>query len=621
MPDPSTPVRASAWEWARVVLLSANLLWTTLCLGGFLPGTRVAMVALTAALLAVHLADPLRGTRAHPAGWLFAPFLVYAAANVAWVTPVRWLGWIDWLNWAQTAAVFWIVLNGVESWSCRRAIWIVVVGLGVASAALAGYQHFVNPKWIMLGRTQADQFIGRSSGPFGIPNSLGVFMALLIPPVGAQAFGPGRTRAVRALCLVALAVLAAGFVLAVSRGAWLALAAAFALRPFLSRGRSLGRRLAGAAIAIGAAAAAVAVLYFSFPLMRVRADQLVRDAGEHSRPILWRGAWGIFREHRILGSGAASFDALFESYRPEGFRDQPVYAHSDYLNTLCDYGAVGFVLLFGAAGLVAWKCRGARGLAGAAFTGLLAFALHLLVDFHLKIPALAMLFATIAALVTADAWHVRRTPRPGGSAARRLARGAALLAAAGALVMTAFWAEPKYRAEEGRRATRESIDKMAKAGTDVSGEGPTLAALRVSLDHALALDPQNAQAWADRAYADSLWALAVPKQTVALGVKVEKEAARAVDLCPVIAEFWIRRGTGLDMQYRWIEGGDCFVKALQLAPGRADVWYYQAYHLSLASTETGPALAASELCLRLDPGFLLAQALRQRLGAGLKQPP
>src|ERR1035438_8969877 len=124
MRDTSSPVRASAWEWARVVLLSANLLWTTLCLGGFLPGTRVAMVALTAALLAVHRADPLRGTRAHPAGWLFAPFLVYAAANVAWVTPVRWLGWIDWLNWAQAAAVFWIVLNGVESRSCRRAIGI-----------------------------------------------------------------------------------------------------------------------------------------------------------------------------------------------------------------------------------------------------------------------------------------------------------------------------------------------------------------------------------------------------------------------------------------------------------------------------------------------------------------
>ena len=576
---------------------------------------------LTGALLAVHLADPLRGVRAHPAGWLFAPFLAYAAANVAWVSPVRWLGWMDWINWAQAAAVYWIVLNGVESRPCRRAVWVVLVGLGVGSAVLAGYQHFVDPKWIMLGRTQADQFIGRSSGPFGIPNSLGIFMALLIPPVGAQAFGPGRTRAVRALCLVALAALAAGFVLAVSRGAWLALAAAFALRPLLHRGRSMGRRLAGAAMAVAAAAAAVTVLYFSFPLMRVRADQFVKNAGELSRPILWRGAWGIFRGHGALGGGAASFDALFEAYRPEGFRDQPVYAHCDYLNTLCDYGAVGFVLLIGAAGLIAWRCTSARGLAGAAFTGLVAFALHLLVDFDLKIPALAMIFATIAALVTAEAWHVRRASGQGGALGPRPARFAALLAAVGTLAAAFLWAAPQFRAEELRRVARESVDKMAKAGTDVSGEGARLAADRQMLERAVALEPGNAQAWADMAYVDSLQALVVPKQTENLGTKVEREAARAVGLCPVISEFWIRRGTGLDMQYRWLEGGDCFVRALQLAPGRADVWYYQAYHLSLSQNEAEPALAASELCLRLDPGFLLAQALRQRLRASLNLPP
>ncbi len=288
MPETSSPVRASAWEWARVVLLSADILWTTLCLGGYLPGSRIAMAVLTAALVAVHLSDPLRGTRAHPAGWLFVPFIAYAAANVLWVTPVRWLGWFDWLIWAQTAAIFWVVLNGVEARSCRRAVWVFLVALGVVSAALAGYQHFVSPTWIMLGRTQADQYIGRSSGPFGIPNSLGVFMALLIPPVGAQAFGPGRTRAVRILCALALAALAAGFVLAVSRGAWLALAAAFGLKPLLSGGRSLGRRIAGAAGAVGVAAAAVAILYFSFPLMRVRADQFVRDAGEHAAILLPR---------------------------------------------------------------------------------------------------------------------------------------------------------------------------------------------------------------------------------------------------------------------------------------------------------------------------------------------
>jgi len=461
----------------------------------------------------------------------------------------------------------------------------------------------------MLGRTQAEQFVGRSSGPFGIPNSLGVLMALLIPPVGWLAFSPGRT-AVRASCAVALLLLAAGFVLAVSRGAWLALAAAFVIRPLVSQGRSLGRRIAAAASAVLAAAAAAAVLYASFPIMHERVDQLVRDAGERTRPILWRGALRIFEAHPAVGAGAGSFDSQFEPYRPEGYRDQPYFAHCDYLNTLADYGATGFILLFGAAAIIAARCSGAAGLAGAAFTGLLAFALHLLVDFHLKIPALAMIVATVAALVTAEAW-----PRAGESrAAGGGARAAALCVAAAALGLAFAWAIPKYRAEETRRAARERIDRMAAAGVNVSGEAETMAYVRSSLARAVILDPTNAQAWSDKAYADSLQALVRPADTVELGTQAEAEARTAVGLCPVIAEFWIRLGTALDMQRRWLDGGECFVRALQLAPGRADVWYYQAYHLSLASNEAGPAIAAANLSLRLDPGFLLAQALRQRLG-------
>jgi O-antigen ligase len=610
MPANKKPACAPALQWARTALVSANILWTTLCLGGFLPGTRVATTALTAALIAVHLADPARGRRAHPAGLLFVPFLVFAAANVAWVTPVRWLGWFDWLNWAQAFALFWIVLNGVEARACRRFLCAFLITLGVVASLLAAYQHFVRPDWLMLGRTQAEQFIGRSSGPFGIPNSLGVLMALLIPPAAWLVFGPGRTMAVRALCGVALVVMAAGFVLAVSRGAWLALGAAFALKPLISPGRSLGRRIAATAAALVAGTAAAAVLYLAFPLMHERVGQLLKDAGERTRPILWRGAWRIFEAHPFVGAGAGSFDALFELYRPEGYRDQPYYAHCDYLNTLADYGAVGFILLFGAASILAWRCARARGLAGAAFTGLLAFALHLLVDFHLKIPALAMIVATIAALVAAEAWpDPPRPPASGGPA-----RWAALCGSAAVLAFAFMWAIPKYRAEESRRLARARIDSMATAGADVSHEPEQVAGIREQLEAAAATDPMNAQAWSDWAYADSLWALVHPDQTVQIGASVEREARRAVALCPVVSEFWIRLGTGLDMQRRRVDAGECFVRALQLAPARTDVWYYQAYHLSLDPNDAGPAAAAADFCLRLDPSFRLAQALRQRLG-------
>jgi len=606
----------AAFEGARVAVLAGNIAWTTLCLGGFLPGSRVWMAALTGALVAVHLVDPSRGARAHAAGWLFVPFLAYAAANAAWVTPVRWLGWTDWLNWAQAAAVFWVVLNGVSLPGCRRFLCGFLAALGAAAALLGCYQHFVRPDWLMLGRTQAAQFIGRSSGPFGIPNSLGALMALLIPPVGALALGRGRPAALRALCAAALLALAAGFVLAVSRGAWIALPAAFALKPLLTPGRSLGRRIAAGAAAVVVAAAIAAAAYSALPLMRARVDQLVRDAGERSRPAMWRGAWKIFEAHPVLGGGAGSYDALFEAYRPEGNRDQPIYAHCDYLNTLSDYGAVGFALLFGAAAMVGWRCAGARGLAGAAVTGLLAFAIHLCVDFHLKIPALAMIVATIGALVTAEAWPgadgPERTPGP-------LARAVALLVAAAAVGSTNFWVIPKYEADEARRQAREEIDRMARAGADVSGERGVVAGARALLDRAVALDPANAQAWSDKAYADSLWALVDPAQTKVLGIEAARDAGRALDLSRVVSEFWIRRGVGLDMQGRWRDAGADFSQALQIAPARADCWYYQAYHLSLSPGEIGPALAAADHCLRLDPGFLLAQSLRQRLATRLQQ--
>jgi O-antigen ligase len=606
----------AAFEWARVALLAANLAWTTLALGGFLPGSRVVMALLTAALVAAHLSDPDRGAAAHPAGWLGVPFLAYALANVLWVSPTRWLGWFDWLNWMQMGVVFWVVLNGVRSPPARRSLAGGVAILGVLSAALACYQHAVDPGWLMLGRRQADQFIGRSSGPFGIPNSLGALMALLIPPAGAVALDRSRPAWERTAGTAALAFFAVGLGLAISRGAWLALAAAFVLRLLLASGWSARRRLATAAAAVGAAAAVAALSTLALPLMRERLGQLIRDAGERSRPVMWRAAWGIFEAHPAFGSGAGSYDTAFEAFRPAGDLDQPTYAHCDYLNTLSDYGAVGLILAVGTGLVLMRRWLRTSGLAAAAATGLLAFALHFGVDFDLKIPALAMIAATVAALVTADAWPAPAPAHRTGA----LPRALLLAVAAAACVASAAWIVPKYRAEEGRRRAREAIDAMARSGAGVADRGQELEAIRAHLSRAVSLDPGNAQAWSDSAYADSLEALVRPAETPALGARADGESARAVALCPISAEFWIRRGVGFDMERRWLDGGACFSRALTLAPARPDCWYFQAYHLSADPSETAAALAAADYALRLDPGYPLAQSLRERLTVRLQHP-
>ena len=172
--------RVSCAEWLQAGLLAANLAWTTLCLGGYRAETMLVTLSLTGSLLAIHFATCAMQNRTWREldffGWCLIPFLAYALCNVLFVTPVRWLGWLDWMGWANAAAVFWVVRNGVVSRSSRRFLFFTLVALGITAVALGSYQRFVQPDWLMLGRQQVDQFLGRASGPFGIPNSLAAYL-------------------------------------------------------------------------------------------------------------------------------------------------------------------------------------------------------------------------------------------------------------------------------------------------------------------------------------------------------------------------------------------------------------------------------------------------------------
>lgn len=620
--------RTSAWEWAQVGLLLGSFAWTTLCLGGFRPETMLVTSGLNALLLAIHLAGRALGggsqPRFHWAGWWLLPFLAYALANVIWVSPVPWLGWRDWLGWAQLAIVFWVGLNGVRSPRARTWLFSGIVAVAMVTVLLACYQRFVKPDWLMLGRTQADQFVGRASGSFGIPNSLAAFLLLLIPPLAALMFRRGASVVQRVGCGYLALVLLFGLGLTISRGGFIALALVLVLWPLFMAG-SLGRRLAWTAVAALAVAAALVALYLGSPSVRGRFEQMKADAGERTRPIMWRGAWQIFREHPAWGGGASSFNVLFEKFRPNQFQDEPIWAHNDYVNTLSDYGAVGFLLFFGAAAGVTWRTWRSKtsierdwldhpAVAGAVAMGLLAFALQLFVDFHFKIPALAMACGIMAALV------VRRSAPevlvvPGGPA-----RAVGGLLAVGVLVGWTAWFAPMYRSEALRYAARQSVNRLALAEPNKTELAVTLVAARADLTQAVAFDPRNAQAWADLAYAISLQAHVTPERTAELGRESEKAAARALAIASVVPEFWIRRGVALDMQGRRADAGADLVKALTLAPANGLVWFYQAFHLSLNKGDPGLALAAVEFSLRLDPGNREAQSLRKRLASGRREP-
>lgn len=613
-----------AGEWLLTLGLALTLAWTTLCLGGYLAETMVwssrAMWALATlgALLLV-----LRPRTLDWRALLPVPFLLFALASVLWIAPAKWLAWREWLLWFQMWLWFALALHCCRS---RAQTWTLVgtlVALAVVGVAMAAYQRFVNAEWMMLGRTQAEQYEGRSAGMFGIPNSLAALLELVLP-LCLVWFGSRRVSITGQILGGWLAMLFVfGLVLTGSRGGWIGAAAALALWPVFTS-RSFRKGALGAGIVLAALALGVVLLYCFSDAAQARIEPFLRGEFESSRPIIWRVGLRIWQTAPWTGTGAASYNVVFDQFRPAGFGNEPDWTHNDYLNTLSDYGVVGFVLWAGAGAAIwwlAWRAvrehrregRPADAMLAswrwrlAWWLGLTAFAVHLFVDFHTKIPALAYAVALVAALaLRRDDDGVAKSP---GLNSGTLWLGPLVAV----LVACHLRAEPLYRSEALRFESRRNIDRVARG----QGSLPTvIPPALIAFQEAVKIDPQNGRAWSDLAYATALAWHVTRGNAPAIGRRAEAAAARAIAVCPLLAEAWIRQAVALDMQGRAEEAARAFRQAITLAPHTAEWRYYYAHHLSAAPDRKDEALAELGTCLALDPTFAQAKSLRARLGAG-----
>src|SRR6185369_12598004 len=132
---------------------------------------------------------------------------------------------------------------------------------------------------------------------------------------------------------------------------------------------------------------------------------------------LWKPAVLLWRENEWWGIGPNHYNFRFRVYRPQLEQRQPDRVHNDYLNTLTDWGIIGFVLVASAwafliTGVVkTWRrLRGPGDFGGGksnklaillgSSLGLLAILLHSVVDFNMNIPANAIVAITLMALLS-----------------------------------------------------------------------------------------------------------------------------------------------------------------------------------------------------------------------------
>ena len=342
------------------------------------------------------------GQRAREATWLTvaaAGFAVLIASNGLVLSPAY-----------TPAALFHpllFILAFAAARRCPERLQRTLFGGALAAAGVLAVWGLAEQR--ALGEARALAFLDT-------PNTYAALLDLVLLPAAVWLlWGRGGRAASNALAAL-VALLLAGSLAALSRGAWAgALGAAAAV--LLLRAR-LPRPDPRAWARLGAALAAGVVLCFAIrvPLPGLASGQarstpaasLESPASSLSRLELYAVAWQAWRAHPLAGTGYLTFPYALERHRAEvpsyGADHVTWFAHDDYLQLLQETGPLGLAALAALALLPFALARRAlarleppqRVRAAAAVAGLASMSVHALVDYPFYVPACLVLYGALA---------------------------------------------------------------------------------------------------------------------------------------------------------------------------------------------------------------------------------
>ncbi len=148
------------------------------------------------------------------------------------------------------------------------------------------------------------------------------------------------------------------------------------------------------------------------------AERFLKLADDTSRISMWNDGLTLLKDHP-LGVGLNNFKQVFPIYRvlSDPIAGRAIHLHNDYLQLLIESGWPGFVILTGGflnfLGRSFYKLHIFKGrehnfqmlLAIGAISGLISMAFHSFTDFNLQIPANALYFVTLSAIVHGCLWR------------------------------------------------------------------------------------------------------------------------------------------------------------------------------------------------------------------------
>jgi O-antigen ligase len=379
-----------------------------------------------------------------PTGWVVLAFTLYAIGRYL-TADIEYVARLEMIQVLLYAFLFFAIVHNLRRPESVPIISFTLIFLAVGISGYAVFQFLAHSYYVW---NYPSPYPGRGSGTYISPNDFAGFLELLLPLAVAYTL-VGRLRPlVRALLVYAIVGMSAGMAVTFSRGGWVAVAVGLLALLIVLIGQRHHRWPAFCLLIILLIGGTIFTTRYltttSTYAERINKPetfvQMVVQMDWEVRRDMWVAAVHMWRDHFWVGVGPEHYDYRFRQYRPETMQMRPGWVHNDYLNLLADWGTVGGLVVlagmavFGAGWIRTWKeirrpreNDPARGLDNrlafflGASAGLLALAVHSVVDFNLHIPANAILgVAWLALLSDNRQWATERRGLTAGLPVRAL---------------------------------------------------------------------------------------------------------------------------------------------------------------------------------------------------------
>lgn len=306
------------------------------------------------------------------------------------------------------ATLFFCIIHSFRTRNDELELVYVICGIGglLTLIAFLKYAGITLSFWVYEELHYPDAFL---SGTYGNHNHLAGYLEMVIPFILVLFFTRSRNWPVKIVLSFTAVFVMAGHILTLSRGGWISLGLALV---FMAVVLMFHKRFRSKKILILLSAFFVIVLLIILSgsdlflrALTVTDDEVVMGMG--GRMIAWKGTLAMLKDFLVIGSGPGTFATVFPQYQPAGTTTRFYQVHNDYLQYLVELGVV-FVpmccwMLYSLFSVGRKKMRSTSrqtwGVALGAMTGIVAILVHSAVDFNLHIPANAILFIVLAAMI------------------------------------------------------------------------------------------------------------------------------------------------------------------------------------------------------------------------------